>query len=135
MKLADRPPAPVFGSPGAYISSVAHDDAAAAVLAALELPAGAYNVTDDEPVTHRSFVDSLADALDVPHPRLPPSWMTALGGSLARTVARSLRISNRKLRAASGWAPVFRSVREGWPAAVTPFRGERAHTDLHAAAH
>jgi 2-alkyl-3-oxoalkanoate reductase len=126
--------APLFGSPDAYISSVAHDDAAAAVLAALELPAGAYNVADDEPVSHRTYVDSLADALGVDHPRLPPSWMTALGGAPAAMLARSLRVSNRKLKAASGWAPLFRSVREGWPAAVTPFRGERAPSDLHAAA-
>lgn len=123
--------APLFGSPDAYISSVAHDDAAAAVIAALQVPAGAYNVADDEPVTHRSFVDSLADALGAPHPRLPPSWMTALGGSPAATLARSLRVSNRKLKAACGWTPVFRSVRDGWPAAVTPFRGERASSDLH----
>ena len=110
--------APLFGPPAAYISSVAHDDAAAAVIAALAVASGVYNVADDEPLTHRSFVDSLADALGAPAPRLPPSWMTVVGGSLARTLARSLRVSNRKLKAASGWAPVFRTVSDGWPTAV-----------------
>jgi 2-alkyl-3-oxoalkanoate reductase len=115
--------APLFGAPDAYIASVAHDDAATAVLAALELPAGVYNVADDEPVSHRSFVDSLADTLGVRHPKLPPRWMTALGGSLAATMARSLRVSNRKLKAAGRWSPAFRTVRDGWPAALAPFTG------------
>jgi nucleoside-diphosphate-sugar epimerase len=38
------------GGPGRYISSISHDDAAAAVAAALDVPAGAYTVVDDEPV-------------------------------------------------------------------------------------
>jgi hypothetical protein len=29
------------------------------------LPSGTYNVVDDEPLTHRALVDSLADALGV----------------------------------------------------------------------
>jgi 2-alkyl-3-oxoalkanoate reductase len=124
--------APLFGPPDAYISSVAHDDAAAAVLAALELPGGVYNVADDEPVSHRAFVDSLADELGVRHPKLPPQWMTALGGSLAATVARSLRVSNRKLRTTSLWAPAFRTVRDGWPAALALFTGGNASSDLPA---
>ena len=37
---------------------------------------------------------------------------------MARALTRSLRISNRKLRDASGWAPRYRSVREGFPAAL-----------------
>ena len=125
--------APLFGSADAYISSVAHDDAAMAVLAALELPAGVYNVADDEPVSHRSFVDSLADALGARHPRLPPRWMTALGGSLAATMARSLRVSNRKLKAASRWVPAFRTIRDGWPTALAPFAGTNTSSGVPAA--
>ena len=37
------------GSPGAYVSSISHDDAASAAAAALYMPAGVYNVVDDEP--------------------------------------------------------------------------------------
>jgi len=32
--------------------------------------------------------------------------------------ARSLRISNRKLRDASDWVPKYPSVRQGWPSVV-----------------
>ncbi len=110
--------APMPGPPSAYISSVSHDDAAAAVASALTLPSGVYNVVDDEPVTHRAFADSLAEAMGVDHPRLPPAWITPIFGSLGKMFARSLRISNRKLRAASVWTPTYASVRQGWPAVV-----------------
>jgi len=110
--------APLPGSPGAYFSSTHHDDAASAVVAALRARAGAYNVTDDEPLRRREYVDVLAAAVGAPPPKLLPGWLARLGGSLTELLARSLRISNRKLRAETGWAPTFPSVREGWPAVV-----------------
>jgi nucleoside-diphosphate-sugar epimerase len=61
------------GSASAYISSVSHDDAAAAAAAATTLPPGVYNVVDDRPVTHREFFESLAEAIGVPAPKLPPT--------------------------------------------------------------
>ncbi|HEY1251072.1 MAG TPA: NAD(P)-dependent oxidoreductase [Thermoanaerobaculia bacterium] len=106
------------GRPEAYISSVSHDDAATAAAAALALPAGTYNVADDEPVTRREYFDSLAHALGVPPPKLLPVWAKWMLGSLGECLARSLRISNTKLRGASGWAPKYPSVREGWPPVV-----------------
>lgn len=109
---------PLPGRSSAYISSISHDDAAAAVAMALLLPSGAYNVVDDEPVSHRDFFDTLASALDVRSPRLPPPWLTPLFGSLGEMLARSLRISNRKLRSASTWTPQYPSVREGWRTVV-----------------
>jgi 2-alkyl-3-oxoalkanoate reductase len=110
--------APMPGSADAYISSVSHDDAASAVVAALGAQAGAYNVVDDEPMTHRRYFDALAEALGVASPRLPPRWLTFLFGSVGEMLARSQRISNRKLRAECGWAPQYRSMREGWRAVL-----------------
>ena len=107
---------------GAYMPTVHHDDAATAALAALELPAGVYNVVDDQPLTHRELVDSLADALGAHHPRFLPMWLTTLVGGPLRTYSRSMRLSNRKLVNASGWSPKFRSAHDGWPTAVAPFR-------------
>jgi nucleoside-diphosphate-sugar epimerase len=111
--------APLPGPPEAYISSISHDDAAAAVIAVLGAPAGAYNVADDEPVTHRAYVDAMAAALGVPAPRLPPAWLTPLMGSVGQVLSRSLRISNCKLRQECAWTPRLRSVHEGWPEVVT----------------
>src|SRR4029078_13719788 len=86
------------GPPSSFVSSVSHDDAATAVATALSLPAGIYNVADNEPLRHRDFVDALAHAVGAPPPRLLPGWLAQIGGSLARMYARSLRISNMKLR-------------------------------------
>jgi nucleoside-diphosphate-sugar epimerase len=111
-------PAPVE----AFMPSVHHDDAASAVMAALDLPPGIYNVVDDQPLTHRELVDSLADALGAHRPRFLPMWLTKLLGGPLRTYSRSMRLSNRKLVHASGWSPKFRSVHDGWPTSVAPFR-------------
>jgi nucleoside-diphosphate-sugar epimerase len=112
--LVRRGIAPMPGSADAYVSSVSHDDAASAVRSAIQAPSGTYNVVDDEPVTHRAYFDSLASALGVSPPRLLPTWLTFLFGSLGEMLARSLRISNRKLRMTCDWQPKYRSVREGW---------------------
>jgi nucleoside-diphosphate-sugar epimerase len=113
--------APGFG-PDGYISSISHDDAASAVVAALQLPAGIYNVTDNEPVTRREFFQTLATVVGAPEPRFPPAWISHLLGSLGETLARSQRMSNRKLRTASAWSPKFPSVREGLAEAVAKRR-------------
>jgi nucleoside-diphosphate-sugar epimerase len=104
------------GRPDAFYSSVSHDDAAAAVVAALGLPAGAYNVADDEPLRRRDVASVIAAGLGVAPPRPLPGWVAKLAGSLGELMSRSVRISNRKLRTASGWAPRWPSLREGWPA-------------------
>jgi nucleoside-diphosphate-sugar epimerase len=106
--------APTPGTPDAYVSSVSHDDAAAAVIAALQLPAGTYNVCDDEPVTHRDYFASLARLLEIREPRFAPEWTKWLLGSLGATLARSQRMSNKKLRATGLWTPALPSIREGW---------------------
>jgi nucleoside-diphosphate-sugar epimerase len=119
IKMVRKGWSPMVGRPDGYTSPVSHDDAAEAVIAALELPRGTYNVVDDDPVTKREFADSLAQCLGVSHPRFLPAWLPLLLGSLGRTLARSQRISNRKLRGASPWRPRVPSVREGWEAVLT----------------
>lgn len=102
-----------MGPRDGYVSWVSHDDAASATLAALSLPSGTYNVVDDEPVTRRAFYETLARVVGAPPPKFPPAWLYRLFGSIGETLARSQRISNRKIRSASAWAPTHRSVREG----------------------
>lgn len=111
------------GRPDGFISSISHDDAAAAVVAALNAPAGAYNVSDDEPVTHAIFFGSLAEALKLGPPKFVPDWTMPLFGAVGPTMARSQRISNRKLKQATGWGPRFASVREGWPETLAGMNG------------
>jgi nucleoside-diphosphate-sugar epimerase len=112
------------------VSSLARDDAATAVVAALGLPPGTYNVTDDEPVSHREYFDSMAEALGARAPRLPPTWSTFLFGSVGQLLARSLRISNRKIREACDWRPRYPSVRDGWRSLAPEWKtssGPRRH--------
>ena len=49
-----------FGRRDGYLSSITTDDAAAAVVAALDATAGIYNVVDDEPLTRREHFDAPA---------------------------------------------------------------------------
>lgn len=56
-------------TPAGFLSSIHLDDAATAVVAALDAPSGTYNVVDDEPLTRREWVDAFAAALGVKPPR------------------------------------------------------------------
>lgn len=95
------------GRPGARLSAIHADDAAAAVVAALAAPAGTWDVVDDEPLTRQEVARALGARV-----RVPGRWATLLGGS-ASALARSQRVSNRRFREATGWAPPHRSVRDG----------------------
>lgn len=121
--------APLPGAPDAYVSSISHDDAASAVVAALGVPAGTYNVVDDEPLRRRDFAAALAAELHVDPPGPFPAWVTALTGSLGELMSRSQRISNRLLRWESGWQPKYPSVREGWAAAVAALHAQDTADD------
>ena len=114
------------GPPDGYVSSIHTDDVAGAAVAALDVPAGVYNVVEDDPTTRREYLDAFSGAFGVRRLRPMPTWLVKLtAGSGAEAVIRSQRVSNRKLRDATGWAPRFPSVREGWPA-VAEAR-ERSH--------
>ena len=100
-----------------YSSMIYVPDAASAVVASLDLPPGAYNVVEDEPLTRTAHAQVLAEV--VGKPRLRP--LPAVTGRLPvlRALARSHRISNAKLRAASDWSPAAPSPREGWALTLT----------------
>jgi nucleoside-diphosphate-sugar epimerase len=106
----------LFGRPEGFCSCAEHEDAARAVVAALGVPAGIYNVVEDEPMRRRDLANGIAQQLGVRPPRLLPRWATPLGGVVAEPMARSLRISNRKLRSASGWTPRYRTALDGFGA-------------------
>ena len=118
VKVARKGWAPIPGDADAYWSSVSHDDAASAVLASLAAPSGAYNVCDDEPLTRREVLDAMTDAFGLARVKPMPSWATPLMGSLGELMARSERMSNRKLRG-TGWAPRYPSAREGFRATAS----------------
>lgn len=114
--------APAFGAPDAYMSSIWLDDAASAVFAALSVPSGTYNVTDDAPMRKREAFDLLARELEVKAPRMLPRWAASMLGSVSETLGRSQRMSNAKFRQAANWSPKVPSLREGWKRLVSEIR-------------
>jgi UDP-glucose 4-epimerase len=98
------------GPPGAYRPTLWLDDTATAIAAALRAPAGTYNVADTEPATNAEIDAALAGVvgLDALRPRAPQDVPQG----------RSLRLSNRRLREASGWAPRIRAGIDGWSQAA-----------------
>src|SRR5262249_55470552 len=107
---------PMPGAAESYLSSVSHDDAATAVVGALPARAGTYNVVDDEPRGGGGLVVWVGGVWGVGAQRLEPPWTKHLFGSLGEMLARSVRVSNRKLREECAWVPKYPSMREGWRA-------------------
>jgi nucleoside-diphosphate-sugar epimerase len=123
--LARRHLGLVLGPPDGYVSSIHVADAAAAVAAALQTPAGTFNVVDDEPLTKREYAQALARAAGTAMWLRGPGRAAVLFGDRLTSLARSLRVSNARLRAATGWAPRYASAREGWIATATALEHRR----------
>ncbi len=94
------------GPPDAYRPTIWLDDAQAAIAAALRVPPGTYNVVDTDPATNNEIDAALAAAVGVEalRPQAPQEG----------PLARSQRVSNRRLREASGWTPRVRAATESW---------------------
>ncbi len=101
------------GDPDGYVSSIRVDDAAAAVVAALGAPAGVYDIVDDEPLTRRAFAAALAEAAGRRRHVIVPGKLARWGGTQAAAISRSQRVSNRRFKEATGWAPRWPSAAVG----------------------
>jgi 2-alkyl-3-oxoalkanoate reductase len=125
---------PIIG-PGDAVWSVIHtDDAASAYVAVAERPReGVWHIVDDEPVSVRVLLETIAERLGAPRPRRLPVWLARwLAGE--RAVAyftRSTRTTNARFRRDFGWAPRFPTYREGLDQIVAAWSVESSH---HAAA-
>jgi nucleoside-diphosphate-sugar epimerase len=109
---------PVVGEGDATFSFVHVDDAAAAVVAALDHgKPGVYNVADDEPSPVREWLPALAELLGVKPPRRLPPWLVrlAVGKAMARSAVGARGASNEKAKRELGWQPAHPSWRQGFP--------------------
>jgi nucleoside-diphosphate-sugar epimerase len=123
LRLARWRRSQIAGDAGNYLSSIHGDDVATAVVAALSVPTGVYNVTDDEPLTRAEYLSAFGAAFGVKPPKPTPARLVKLmGGAGAEGLLASQRVSNRRFRDASGWAPAYRDARVGWAAVAA--RGE-----------
>jgi nucleoside-diphosphate-sugar epimerase len=107
VRFAKRGVVSMPGKADGYWSLIHADDVATAVVAALDAPKGVYNVAEDEPVTRRESAAILAELLGKKKLRHLLSPVPMLNSSQ--------RISNKKFKQATGWAPSVPSQREGWP--------------------
>jgi nucleoside-diphosphate-sugar epimerase len=115
--LARRRLFPIIGAGDHYVSAIHVDDAAAATVAALQAPAGIYNVVDDEPLPMREHVAALTEAFQFRPAHHLPLWIARLAlGSGLDVLTRSQRVNNTMFKAVSGWSPRYPSVRQGWRA-------------------
>lgn len=104
------------GRPGTYLSSIHVADAASAVVAALTAPGGTYNIVDDRPLTKREYAEGCAAAVRRSIWISGPGRLGLLLGDRLTSMTRSLRVSNKRFREASGWRPRYPSAVEGYRA-------------------
>ena len=114
--LARRHIVVMMGPANSYVSSIHVADAGAAVVAALTVPAGTYNVVDDQPLTKRNYADALAAAAGKAAWLRIPGRAALMLGNRSTSLTRSLRVSNACFRQASGWRPRYPTAWQGWMA-------------------
>ena len=115
----------ILGPPDSYVSSIHVADAAAAVAATLQAPAGTFNMVDDEPLTKREYAAALARAAGTAMWLCGPGRAALVFGDRLTSLTRSLRVSNARFRAVADWGPHYPSAREGWMATAAALK-ERA---------
>jgi len=126
LALARRGICIMMGPPNSYVSSIHVGDGGAAVAAALTIPAGTYNIVEDEPLTKRAYADALAAAAGRRVCLRFPGGLALLLRDRSTSLTRSLRVSNARFRAASGWAPMYPSARQGWMATAEALERRQA---------
>jgi len=125
VRLARRRMFPLAGDGSNFFSSIHVDDGATAAVAALQAPAGVYNVTDDEPLRMRDYARAITDAFRLKPPRRVPRWLFRLvGGGPAKYLVSSQRVANARFKEKTGWVPKYRSAREGWQQIAQELQGK-----------
>lgn len=104
----------MMGGSQTYVSSINVLDGGRAITAALGVAGGIYNIVDDQPLTKHEFADAIASAADRKHYLRAPGRFAELLGDSTTSLTRSLRVSNAKFKAATGWSLGFASAREGF---------------------
>ncbi len=112
-----------FGPAGAYAPMIDADDVATSVVAALDAPAGVYDIVDDETLTRAEQDHALARAVGRRRLWRAPAWLKP---KMAGYLVASQRVSNRRFREATGWRPSSPTMREGYPKLVRSLGVERA---------
>ena len=115
LRMAERGISPFGARKQAFAPVLWIDDAASALRTALErAPSGIYDVVDDEPMRHAELAQLMAPVVGRKSLLTPPhSLVRMAAGQPGLALSRSLRLSNRRFRDATGWSPSVATAREG----------------------
>lgn len=130
-KLVKKGLFPVIGKGDAFWNFIHVDDAAKAVVAAVQGYASTkqkiYNIVDDEPVTYEHALNFLAEYLKVSPPKHVPALAGKLlmGGDFVRFLSNSCRCKNEAAKKDLGWKPEFSSYKKGFPVEIDKWFAQR----------
>lgn len=108
-----------LGSPDGWAHVVHAEDLGPAVLAALGVQSGIYNV-GSEPVLRADLMAGFAAAVDRDRVDFAGPVMQRLGGLRLEPLTRSLRVSSQRFVAHSGWSPSRARFDASWFSPLLP---------------
>jgi nucleoside-diphosphate-sugar epimerase len=116
VKLVRERKLPIVGDGGGVWSFIHMDDVATAAIAAIASAPGVYNIADDEPAPVAEWLPDLARAIEAKSPRRVPVWLGRLAiGEVGVSMMTQIRgASNAKAKREMGWAPRYKSWRDGF---------------------
>lgn len=88
-------------------------DIVSGVIAGLEGPPGAYNISDDQPASHNAVTEEACRLLGVDAPPLQTMDEAELSPMARGFYAENRRVANGKAKRLLGWHPHFPTYREG----------------------
>lgn len=99
--------------PGQIFSRIHVDDLADGVIAGWEGPAGAYNLSDDEPAPQSDVIAYAARLLGLEPPPLIPLDDPSVSPAARAFYAENRRVANGKAKRVLGWRPAWPDYRLG----------------------
>lgn len=115
--------------PDQVFSRVHVDDIAAGVVAALDAPAGAYNLADNLPCSQNAVIEEACRLLGLPVPPLLTLEEANLSPMARAFYAENRRVANGKAKRVLGWQPRYPDYREGLRALRATIRPVNASAD------
>ena len=111
--------------PGQVFSRIHVDDIASGVIAALDAPAGAYNLADDLPCSQNRVIEEASRLLGREPPLLQSLDEAGLSPMARAFYSENRRVANGKAKGVLGWKPRYPTYREGLAACLAAERNQR----------
>ncbi|MGB3739280.1 MAG: SDR family NAD(P)-dependent oxidoreductase [Pontixanthobacter sp.] len=99
--------------PGQVFSRIHVDDIVSGVMAGMDAPAGAYNISDDLPASSNAVIEEACRLLGVEPPPMQSLDEADLSPMALGFYAENRRVANGKAKRVLGWRPEYPTYREG----------------------